>query len=99
MSEIRRKAEQVDGLKEKWIESVKPMITVLEERAKRVQLKGKPFKSFPAADDMDVEMLEASVTLIDPTISIGKYQQNHMNKAKGFKDFIGKCLLPLCKNI
>lgn len=61
-----------------------PLITVLEERAKRVQLKGKPLKSFPAADDMDVEIAEGSVTLIDPTISIGKYQQTQMNKAKGF---------------
>lgn len=57
---------------------------------KRVQLKGKPFQVFPAADDMDVEQTEARVTLIDPTISVGKYQQTHMNKARGFKDYIGK---------
>lgn len=94
MGEIRRKAEKVDGLKTKWIESVRPMINLLEERAKRVQLKGKPFQSFPAADDIDVEMTEASVTLIDPTISIGNYQQTHMNKAKSFKDFIGRYYAP-----
>lgn len=90
MNEIRRKSEKVDGLKDKWIESLKPMMNMLEDRAKRVQLKGKPFNVFQAADDIDVEQTEARVTLIDPTISVGKYQQTHMTKARGFKEYIGK---------
>lgn len=92
MSEIRRKSEKVDGLKDKWIESLKPMMNMLEDRAKRVQLKGKPFNVFQAADDIDVEQTEARVTLdlIDPTISVGKYQQTHMTKARGVKEYIGK---------
>ncbi|CAC5366714.1 unnamed protein product [Mytilus coruscus] len=90
MSEIRRKSEKVDGLKDKLIESLKPMMTMLENRAKRVQLKGKPFQVFPAADDMDVEQTEARVTLFNPTISVGKYQQTHMTKARGFKEYIEK---------
>lgn len=90
MSEIRRKSEKVDGLKDKWIESLKPMMNMLEDRAKRVQLKGKPFNVFQAADDIDVEQTEARVTLIDPTINVGKYQQTHMTKARGFKEYIGK---------
>lgn len=36
MSEIRRKFEKVDGLKDKWIEFLKFMMNMLEDRVKRV---------------------------------------------------------------
>lgn len=90
MNDIRKKAEQVDGLKDQWKESVKPMINMLEQRAQRVELKGKPFHVYPAAESDEVEMAEAQVTLIDPAIDVGKYQQTHMSNAVHYKQFIGE---------
>lgn len=72
MSEIRKKAEKVDGLKESWLRSVDSVKSLLESRAERVKLKEKQFKCRPPATADEIEMAEAEVTLIDPAIAIGE---------------------------
>lgn len=46
MADIRKKAETVKDLKAGWIASLQQMITMLEERVKRVELKGKSFSCY-----------------------------------------------------
>lgn len=89
MSEIRKKAEKVDGLKESWLRSVDSVKSLLESRAERVKLKEKQFKCRPPATADEIEMAEAEVTLIDPAIAIGKYQQQNLIHAAEYKQFLG----------
>lgn len=57
-------------------------------KATRVQLKCEQCQVFKAASDDKVEMAEAEVTLIDPTIQIGRYQQQHLVRSQELKKFI-----------
>ncbi|KAL3875452.1 hypothetical protein ACJMK2_033399 [Sinanodonta woodiana] len=88
MNEIRKKAGKNNQIKTEWLQSVQPMIKTLTSRTERVQLKEKSFKVFKAAEDADVEMAEAEVTLIDPAIKVGKYQQQQLSHATQLKKFI-----------
>jgi hypothetical protein len=54
-----------------------------------VKLKGKPFKCRPPVTADEIETAEAEVTLIDPTITVGKYQQQNLLHAAGYKQFLG----------
>jgi hypothetical protein len=97
MNEIRKKAERVQGLKNKWITSVQPVVNLLGDRAKRMILKQKPFHVHTAATDDLVEMAEAEVNLIDPVINIGQYQQQKLKQAKTYKEFLGTIFIS-CNN-
>lgn len=89
MKEIRKKAERNHRIKDEWLQSVQPIIETLTSRATRVQLKGEQCQVFKAASDDEVEMAEAEVTLIDPTIQFGHYQQQHLVRSQQLKKFIG----------
>lgn len=89
MKEIRKKAERNHRIKDEWLQSVQPIIETLTSRATRVQLKGEQCQVFKAASDDEVEMAEAEVTLIDPTIQFGHYQQQHLVRSQQLKKVIG----------
>lgn len=89
MADIRKKAETVKDLKAGWIASLQQMITMLEERVKRVELKGKSFSCIPPATDEEVIEFEREVNQIDPIIVMGQYQQQHLKRAEKYKQFIG----------
>ena len=89
MADIRKKSETVAELKTSWVESLQPMITMLEERVQRVELKGKPVKVFKPASDDQVSVFEHEVHQIDPNIVIGQYQQQHLKKAERYKRYLG----------
>lgn len=90
MSDIRKKTETVDDLKDGWIASLQPMVTMLEDRIKRVQLKGKDFRCLAPATDDEVLNFEQEVHQIDPTIVIGQYSQQNLKKATRYHHFLGK---------
>ena len=52
-----------------------------------MKLKEKLFKCRRPATADDIEMAEAEVTLIDPTIVTGKYQQQNLVHAAEYKQF------------
>lgn len=56
--------------------------------ATRVQLKGEQCQVFKAASYDEVKMAEAEITLIDSTIQIGHYQQQHLVRSQQLKKFI-----------
>ena len=95
MNEIRKKAEQVDGLRSAWLGSVQLLQQLLEERLRRMTLKGEPLKSFPPADDDVVEQIEARVTLIDNTIAVGKYQQQNLSHSEQYRQFLRMYILTI----
>ena len=90
MNDIRKKAEKIEGLKGAWLDSLTSVENLLEDRVKRLQLKGKQFCTHPPASDDILEQAEAEVTLIDNTISVGKYQQQQVSRADRYKKFLGK---------
>lgn len=89
IADIRKKTEKVKELKEKWIESVQPMIYLLQNRAHGVELKGKPFHCYPAASDVEVNQFEREVQRIDRNIVFGQYQQQNLKDANSYKHFLG----------
>jgi hypothetical protein len=84
MAEIRKKAERVLNLKGEWLESLGPIIEVLQNRTERLELKGQPFKWHKASSDENVSEVESQVHKIDPAIEIGKYQMKDLAKKAGF---------------
>ena len=85
MSEIRKKASKTPALKRAWIDSVKPIKELLEDRTKRLNLKDVPFVVQDAADEEDVEEREANIQMyVDGTVEKGKYQQQQLKSKKGF---------------
>lgn len=90
MADIRKKSEKEPTLKEKWIESLQTMIDTLQNRIQRVELKSVPFKCLAPATDHEIEGAEMEIADLDPKLEKGKYQQQHINKAKKYKDFLGK---------
>ncbi|XP_053376613.1 uncharacterized protein LOC123531671 [Mercenaria mercenaria] len=89
MKEIRKKAEKEAGLEVAWLESVEQIVTLLNERTERVQLKGKSFKTGTPASKQDVAEFESKVKeLVAPGITLGKYTQNDMKKVHGYKEFM-----------
>lgn len=61
MSEIRTKATKCPGLKEAWIDSVKAVTEILDNRTSRLTLKEKPFTVEEAATAEDVEDFESQI--------------------------------------
>ncbi|WAR09165.1 hypothetical protein MAR_019123 [Mya arenaria] len=91
MIEIRKKAEKEPAIKPAWIESLQPMVNLLNERTERVQLKGKNFISGKPASDDDVQAFEHKVVeLLDPDIPIGNYTKQALKKCEAFHDYISK---------
>ena len=71
MSEIRNKAAKNGDLKTAWIQSVNPLINLLEERTSKLTLKGKPFAVHKAATDDEVKDFEEAVRQVVFFISSG----------------------------
>lgn len=90
MSEIRKKAEKVPGLKEAWIESLHPICDLLRSRTERLSLKGSPFECHDPSSEEQVAAMELQVKqVIDPAIVLGKYQAKDLDKKRGLSDFYG----------
>lgn len=83
MAEIRKKAERVPNLKGEWLESLGPIIEVLQNRTERLEFKGQPFKCHKASSDKNVFEFESQVHNIDAAIEIGKYQMKDLAKKTG----------------
>jgi hypothetical protein len=84
MSEIRDKATKVEGLEEAWGDSVTNMKNMLEERTRRLTLKGVAFETQNSATKADVDRLEDQVKMgVDATIEKGRYQQQHLKSKEG----------------
>ena len=86
MSEIRNKAAKNGDLKTAWIQSVNPLIYLLEERTSKLTLKEKPFAVHKAATDDEVKDFEEAVRqVVCPEIKIGQYQEKHLSSVQGIK--------------
>jgi hypothetical protein len=84
MSEIRKKAIKTPAIKQAWLESVRPIKELLEERTKRLYLKESKFTVQDAASEDEVEEREANINMyIDGTIEKGKYQQQQLKSKEG----------------
>ncbi|XP_071122564.1 uncharacterized protein [Mytilus edulis] len=88
MAEIRKKAERVPNLKGEWLESLGPIIEVLQNRTERLELKGQPFKCHKASSDENVFEFESQVHNIDAAIEIGKYQMKDLAKKADYQKFL-----------
>lgn len=72
MSEIRNKAATNADLKTSWIQSVNPLINLLEERTSKMTFKEKPFAVHKASTDDEVKDFEEAVRqVVCPEIKIG----------------------------
>ena len=80
MADARKLAEKHPGLKPAIKESIKPAVTLLEERAKQGSLKDNFFEIFDAATDEDIEQFLAIVKTVDPEFDIALY----LDKKKPF---------------
>lgn len=90
MSEIRKKAEKVPGLKEAWIESLHPICDLLRSRTERLSLKGSPFECHDPSSEEQVAAMELQVKqVMDLAIVLGKYQAKDLDKKRGLSDFYG----------
>lgn len=84
MAEIRKKSEKVPDLKGQWVDSLNEIINMLQNRTRRLTLKGEPFKCPNAASDEAVKLMEEQIgQLIDNTIQLGQYQQKHLSNKEG----------------
>ncbi|XP_063438540.1 uncharacterized protein LOC134719483 [Mytilus trossulus] len=88
MAEIRKKAERVPNLKGEWLESLGPIIEVLQNRTERLELKGQPFKCHKASSDENVFEFESQVHNIDAAIEIGKYQMKDLAQKADYQKFL-----------
>ncbi|CAC5423857.1 unnamed protein product [Mytilus coruscus] len=89
MSEIRTKATKCPGLKEAWIESVKAVTEILENRTSRLTLKEKPFTVEKAATAEDVEDFESQIQQVfDAAKQKEKYQQQHLKSKEDYQKFL-----------
>ena len=80
MADARKLAEKHPGLKPAVKESIKPAVTLLEERAKQGSLKDNFFDTFDAAMDEDIEQFFAIIKTVDPEFDIMLY----LDKKKPF---------------
>ena len=83
MAEIRKKAERVNGLKDSWLQSIGPIIELLDERTKRLSLKNKQFQCQTASTDDEVKQFEEQVLALDNSIVLGQYQEKHLKAKAG----------------
>ena len=84
MADIRNKTKNVPGLKNAWENSIASMVSMLETRTSRLNLKGEPFAVSSPASDETVERFEKQISiLIDREIESGKYQQHNLKSKAG----------------
>ncbi|KAK3101765.1 hypothetical protein FSP39_006187 [Pinctada imbricata] len=89
MNDIRNKSSKVPGLKEAWLEPVKPIKTLLEDHTSRLSLKERQFKIQGAASIKEVTQVEKQLNSnIDPDIEVRKYQQQHLKSKKAHMQFL-----------
>ena len=80
MADARKLAEKHPGLEVALKESIKPAVTLLEERAKQGSLKDNFFETFDAATDEDIEEFLAVIRTVDPEFDTKLY----LDKKKPF---------------
>lgn len=91
MNDIRKAAEESPSLKEGLKQSLNPMITLLNDVFKRLQLKNENFETFEAASELDMDILWNSLLLLDPTLTKDdKSWANIKNKVEYLKYFFFK---------
>lgn len=90
MSEIHKAAESRPELQTAVQECLKPMITEIEERFSRLQLKDRCFKKGEVASNDQVECPWSFVSTIDGELSIEKTTKKDVMKAKSVMDYINK---------
>ena len=90
MAEIRKAAESRPGLQTAVQECLKPMITEIEARFSRLQLKDTCFKKGEVASNDQVECLWSFASAIDSQLSIEKTTKKEIMKAKSFLEFVDK---------
>lgn len=88
IDDIRRKSQSVDGLEDAWLASLQEMVTTLEDRVERIQLKGKAFSCMKAASKAAVSEFEGEVANVDPDITRGQYQQVHIKGKQSYQNFL-----------
>jgi DMSO/TMAO reductase YedYZ molybdopterin-dependent catalytic subunit len=72
-----------------WLQSLEDIINLLNNRAERVELKGKRFQCPPPASKEDIQGFESEVQQrIDPTIIPGKYTMKDLKNCEDYKRFI-----------
>lgn len=80
MADIRKKSESNPSLKEEWLQSLETIIDTIENRTKRLSLKGVPFKCDKPASGALVQAIETQIRHdIDQNIVPGKYQQKDLS--------------------
>ncbi|VDI74370.1 Hypothetical predicted protein [Mytilus galloprovincialis] len=89
MNDIRTKSTKYPNLKEAWMESVKPLKTVLGERTSRLKLKEVPFTVHNAAQEVDINAFERQVlTCVDGNLELGKYTQQNVKSKLDYHEFL-----------
>ena len=84
MNDIRTKSTKNPNLKDAWMDSVKPLKTVLGERTSRLKLKEVPFNVHTAAHSAQIDEFEQQVLhCVDGNLELGKYQQQNVKSKLG----------------
>lgn len=84
MADVRTKASKVSSLKQEWLNSVKPIVYVLNKRTEQLSLKGDPFIVKEPGDDDGILLFQEQVRMVvDEEIQIGQYQQKHVANKPG----------------
>ncbi|CAB5374114.1 unnamed protein product [Rhizophagus irregularis] len=70
MEDIRNKAKEEPHLKEQFLNSLFPIIELMENLIKKLELKEEPFEIFKPASEEEMTMLWNSLLLIDDSLTI-----------------------------
>ena len=109
MQEMRSLAGKCVGLKEAFGASIKPVIDLLNQRFKRMKLKGEPMAAAVGAEDEEMDKFFSTIALIDETLEVNKLRKADLEGAEKFAKFsrehckptnyafqVKKCLSPDC---
>ena len=89
MDDIRKVGKNNPEVEKQWLNFVKSMIDKLNERTRRVILKGKLFDTLEPATTKEINDLQTdTIHTIDACIEIGKYQKKDLHNKRKFQQFL-----------
>ena len=88
MANIRTAATKQPDLREAWVESVEPVLSLIRNRFTRLKLKDEPFDCLDPATELEIDNLKRHLRELFPDLDLNKLQKVHTAKSQTYNTWV-----------
>ncbi|WAR05994.1 LOW QUALITY PROTEIN: hypothetical protein MAR_021363 [Mya arenaria] len=87
MSSVRELLKKEPDLEPKWVESIEPIQSLIENRFMRLRLKDEPIRCLTPVSDAEIDLLKRHLRELFPDLDLDKLQKVHTNRCAEYVDW------------